>query len=60
MAETAEIADAAQAAAARRARFGALPGRIRLEDTIEERAATVLDPARNTYSADEWLVRYAL
>jgi hypothetical protein len=56
----AETAEAAQAAAARRARFGALPDRIRLEDTVEERAATLPDPARDAYNADEWLVRYAL
>ncbi|MER5405874.1 hypothetical protein [Streptomyces sp. NPDC002769] len=47
-------------AAVRRARFGALPERIRLEDTIEERPATVPDPARDAYNEDEWLVRTCL
>ncbi|WP_329134396.1 hypothetical protein OG552_18850 [Streptomyces sp. NBC_01476] len=41
----------------RQARFGRLPERIRIEDTVEETPATVLDPARNTYNADEWLIR---
>ncbi|MFG6193422.1 hypothetical protein [Nonomuraea sp. JJY05] len=50
--------DAAEAA--RRTRFGRLPERIRLEDTVEEHAATVPDPARDTYDSDEWLVRYCL
>ncbi|MET8538791.1 hypothetical protein ABZV67_45935 [Streptomyces sp. NPDC005065] len=45
---------------ARRARFGTLPKRIRAEEMVEERAATVPDPAKNTYNADEWLVRYCL
>lgn len=48
-----------EAAAARRARFGSLPGRVRPEDTVEERAAAP-DPDRDAYNADEWLVRYAL
>ncbi|MEV6011433.1 hypothetical protein AB0M29_32040 [Streptomyces sp. NPDC051976] len=58
MTRTQEVAESAEAA--RRARFGTLPERIRPEDTIEERPATVPDPARDTYNADEWLVRYAL
>ncbi|GAA3485271.1 hypothetical protein [Streptomyces yanii] len=45
---------------ARRARFGRLPKRILPEEMVEERAATVPDPAKNTYNADEWLVRYCL
>ncbi|MFF0286706.1 hypothetical protein [Streptomyces sp. NPDC005262] len=45
---------------ARHARFGKLPERIRLEDTTEGHAATVLDPARNAYNYDEWLVRMCL
>ncbi|MFF4653375.1 hypothetical protein [Streptomyces sp. NPDC001380] len=48
------------AEAARRARFGRLPERIRIEDTVEERAAAPPDPARDTYNADEWLVRSCL
>ncbi|MBV1938864.1 hypothetical protein [Streptomyces sp. BV286] len=47
--------DAAEAA--RRARFGTLPERVRLADTVEEKPATVVDPARNAYDDDEWLVR---
>ncbi|WP_329527652.1 hypothetical protein [Streptomyces sp. NBC_01462] len=47
-------------AAVRRDRFGALPERIRLEDTVEERPATVPDPARDAYNEDEWLVRTCL
>ncbi|MFI6739309.1 hypothetical protein ACIBI9_40840 [Nonomuraea sp. NPDC050451] len=48
------------AEAARRARFGRLPERVRLEDTVEEHAATAPDPARDAYDSDEWLVRYCL
>lgn len=57
-AEAAEGAGAAQAA--RQARFGALPERVRPEDTVEEHAATTPDPARDAYSSDDWLVRYCL
>lgn len=46
--------------AARRARFGKLPDRIRLADTVEEKPATVPDPARDAYNHDEWLVRTCL
>jgi hypothetical protein len=46
--------------AARRARFGRLPERIRVEDTVEERPATAPDPARDAYNEDEWLVRTCL
>ncbi|MCX5315762.1 hypothetical protein [Streptomyces sp. NBC_00154] len=45
---------------ARRARFGKLPKRIRTEEMVEEQATTVPDPAKDTYSPDEWLVRYCL
>ncbi|MET9476709.1 hypothetical protein ACFYWN_33790 [Streptomyces sp. NPDC002917] len=45
---------------ARHSRFGKLPERIRLEDTTEGHAATVLDPARDAYNYDEWLVRMCL
>ncbi|MEU3795848.1 hypothetical protein AB0F07_39720 [Streptomyces fructofermentans] len=41
----------------RRARFGALPTHVRLEDTVEERPAEPLDARRNDYDPDEWLVR---
>ncbi|MFJ4786497.1 hypothetical protein [Streptomyces sp. NPDC088794] len=44
----------------RRARFGRLPERIRPEDMVEETPATVPDPARDTYSSDEWLARTCL
>ena len=46
--------------ARRRARFGALPERVRPEDTVEERPATPRDPARDAYDPDEWMVRYGL
>ncbi|MFJ6000146.1 hypothetical protein [Streptomyces sp. NPDC092370] len=46
--------------AARRNRFGTLPEPVRVEDMVEERAASVLDPARTAYNQDEWLVRYCL
>ncbi|MFE9691878.1 hypothetical protein [Micromonospora sp. NPDC005806] len=48
------------ATAARRARFGTLPRRIRPEEMVEERAVTVPDPAKDTYNSDHWLVRYCL
>jgi hypothetical protein len=48
------------AEAVRHARFGSLPARIRPEEMVEERAATLPDPARDTYNSDEWLVRYCL
>ncbi|CAL9382059.1 MULTISPECIES: hypothetical protein [Streptomyces] len=51
-------ADTADAAVARRQRFGRLPERIRLQDTVETKPATRPDPARDTYHADEWLIRY--
>ncbi|MFI5684056.1 hypothetical protein [Streptomyces sp. NPDC051636] len=47
-------------AAVRRARFGTLPQRVRPEHTVEERPATLPDPARDAYDPDEWLVRYCL
>ncbi|BCM71042.1 hypothetical protein EASAB2608_06376 [Streptomyces sp. EAS-AB2608] len=51
--------DQADAAAVlRRDRFGTLPERIRPQDTVETRPATRPDPARDTYNADEWLIRY--
>ncbi|MGJ5751743.1 hypothetical protein FB563_7349 [Streptomyces puniciscabiei] len=54
--ETAQ--DTTDAAVLRRTRFGSLPERIRPEDTVETRPATVPDPARDTYNPDEWLIRY--
>jgi hypothetical protein len=54
-AEKAQDADEA----ARHARFGRLPERIRLEDTIQEVPATAPDPAKDTYNPDEWVVRNA-
>ncbi|MFE2578802.1 hypothetical protein [Streptomyces sp. NPDC059378] len=48
------------AEARRQERFGALPERIRPQDTVEERPAVAPDPARNAYDPDEWLVRYCL
>lgn len=52
------VRDAAEAS--RQACFGALPERLRLEDTVEERPATTPDPAKDTYSSDEWLTRTCL
>jgi hypothetical protein len=49
-----------EASAARQARFGTLPEPVRLEDMVEERAASTPDPARTAYNQDEWLVRYCL
>ncbi|MDX2644402.1 hypothetical protein PV341_12640 [Streptomyces sp. PA03-1a] len=48
------------AAAARRARFGKLPERVRPEQMVQESPATAPDPARDVYTADDWLVRYCL
>lgn len=48
-----------RAEATRRARFGKLPRRIRPEEMVEERAATLPDPARDTYNSDEWLIRHS-
>ncbi|WP_225812989.1 hypothetical protein [Streptomyces spinosus] len=50
--------DPADAVARRRDRYGALPERIRPQDTVETKPATVPDPARDTYNPDEWLIRY--
>ncbi|MDX3233349.1 hypothetical protein [Streptomyces sp. ME19-01-6] len=58
MAHPDQVPDGAEAT--RRARFGALPERVRLEDTVEERPATAPDPAKDTYNADEWLTRTCL
>ena len=44
--------------AARRARFGTLPERIRPQDMVETRPPAPPDPARDTYNPDEWLIRY--
>lgn len=44
----------------RRARFGTLPERVRSQDMVEERPASVPDPARDAYNPDEWMVRYCL
>ncbi|MBP8536651.1 hypothetical protein GWI24_26915 [Streptomyces sp. MK37H] len=44
----------------RRARFGTLPERVRAEDMVEEKPATVPDSARDAYNSDEWLVRTCL
>ncbi|UXY32928.1 hypothetical protein [Streptomyces sp. HUAS TT20] len=55
-----EKTPAADEATLRRARFGALPERVRPEDTVEERPAAPRDPARDAYDPDEWMVRYCL
>ncbi|MFE2186533.1 hypothetical protein [Streptomyces sp. NPDC059455] len=51
-------ADAAETR--RRARFGTLPERVRAEDMVVEKPATVPDSARDAYNSDEWLVRTCL
>jgi hypothetical protein len=58
MSHTKKVLDSAETA--RRARFGKLPERVRLEDTVEELPATRPDPALDNYNPDEWLVRYCL
>ncbi|MEV4743300.1 hypothetical protein [Streptomyces sp. NPDC049555] len=40
------------AAAARRARFGRLPARIRYEDMVEEKAVTTNDPAHHAHDPE--------
>ncbi|RNG21653.1 hypothetical protein [Streptomyces botrytidirepellens] len=43
-------------AAARRARFGTLPERIRYEDMVEEETATTKDPKRQAYDPEgSWM-----
>ncbi|QIQ04462.1 hypothetical protein [Streptomyces liangshanensis] len=49
-----------QAATTRHTRFGTLPERIRLEDTLQSVPATHPDPSRDSYNHDEWLTRNAL
>ncbi|MGW3284691.1 hypothetical protein ACWDR3_08620 [Streptomyces sp. NPDC001002] len=56
--EKTELPDVTETA--RRTRFGSLPERIRPEDMTEETPATAPDPARDTYSSDEWLTRTCL
>ncbi|MEV6170559.1 hypothetical protein AB0L99_20310 [Streptomyces sp. NPDC051954] len=56
--EETSFSDAADAV--RRARFGKLPERIRPEQLVEQQPATVPDPARDTYSSDDWLTRTCL
>lgn len=48
----------AASAAARRARFGSLPERVRFEDMVEEQVAP-RDPARDAYSAAGSLISYS-
>ncbi|MEU8653483.1 hypothetical protein [Streptomyces sp. NPDC048737] len=55
MAHEENTQDAAEAA--RRARFGALPQRVTPAEMVEEKPASVVDPVRNDYNDDEWLVR---
>ncbi|MFJ8358155.1 hypothetical protein [Streptomyces sp. NPDC093984] len=44
------------AAAARQARFGKLPERIRFEDMVEEKQAASNDPARDAYDPEgSWM-----
>lgn len=51
-------AGADPSAAARRARFGSLPGRVRFEDMVEEQVVPK-DPARDAYAAAGSLISYA-
>ncbi len=44
-------------AVARHARFGALPDPVRIEDTVESHPTTPLDPARDAFDSDDWLLR---
>jgi hypothetical protein len=57
MTDTEKTRDAAETTG--EARFGRLPKRIRLEDTVQEVPATTPDPARDAYNPDEWVVRNA-
>lgn len=57
---TGEDTAADVAEAARHGRFGSLPERVRLEDMVQELPATPVDPSRDTYNEDEWLVRWGL
>ncbi|MET8413478.1 hypothetical protein ABZV34_36460 [Streptomyces sp. NPDC005195] len=47
------------AAQLRRARFGALPERIRLEDTTAEKPAIPADPARDAYTPESAWTYYS-
>ncbi|MCX4766496.1 hypothetical protein OG562_37105 [Streptomyces sp. NBC_01275] len=46
--------------ALRKARFGALPERILLEDMVEEQPPQPRDPSRDAFDPDEVSVRNAL
>ncbi|MEU4346075.1 hypothetical protein [Streptomyces sp. NPDC023838] len=48
--ESAHATDSA--GAARRARFGSLPERIRQEDMVEEKATTPSDPERHAFNPE--------
>ncbi|KQX67808.1 hypothetical protein [Streptomyces sp. Root1310] len=58
--EMQEEEQAGTAEVRRRARFGALPERVRPQDMVEERPATPRDPDRDAYDPDEFAVRYGL
>jgi hypothetical protein len=47
------------AAAARRARFGTLPERIRYEDMVEEQAPTAYDPTRHACAPEAWWTSFS-
>ena len=55
MAHEENAPDAAEAA--RHARFGTLPERITPAEMVEEKPASTVDPARNNFNDDEWLIR---
>ncbi|MGW2741459.1 hypothetical protein [Streptomyces sp. NPDC001450] len=56
--ELGETSQQAADAAGTPGRFSRLPERIRPQDTVETKPATLPDPARDAYNADEWLIRY--
>ncbi|MGW3107941.1 hypothetical protein [Streptomyces sp. NPDC001100] len=58
---TAEKTDLPGAAGTgRRPWFGRLPQRVPPQQLVETQPATVPDPARDTYSSDDWLTRTCL
>ncbi|MFD3457960.1 hypothetical protein ACFWVC_38040 [Streptomyces sp. NPDC058691] len=52
---TTAVPDADAAAAARRARFGALPERVRPEDTTEVIPLIARYPSQDHYDHEKWL-----
>lgn len=48
-----------EGAAVRHARFGVLPGRVALQDTVEEKPVASSDPAVDAYDPDGLGVRFS-